>query len=398
MKYIHRNIEPIIKQYLELFPAIGLTGPRQSGKSTTLKECLCPEYQYNSFDDPIICENFYNDPYAFMKKYSNKVIFDEAQKIPEIFNYVKIQIDNDRNSYGKYILTGSSQFSLLKQITESLAGRIGLLSLLPFQLHEMPSTYRSDQMLKGSYPELVLRAYKGSSQWYNSYIENYLQKDVRSLHNIGNLRDFQRFMLLLAGRVSQELNMSTLSRELGISVNTIKSWLSILEASYIIFLLPSYHKNFGKKIIKRPKLYFYDTGLICFLANITDSQMLNNGILAGPIFENYVIAEIQKAIIHTGLKNELYFFRTNYGLEIDIIWIDNTKREIQFIEIKNNSTPKSSMLKNIKTLMSLEKEDKLFNTYKKKGLLLYKGSEQGSFAEDLEYYNYIDFLKTFNKP
>ncbi len=396
MKYLSRTLEQTIKKYLTLFCIVGITGPRQSGKSTTLKINFGEEYQYISFDDPLLIEFFEKDPNGFLEKYKNKVIFDEIQKVPQLFNYLKIAIDNDRQNYGKYIITGSSQFSFLKQVTESLAGRIGLLSLLPFQLNEIPKKLQSRQILKGSYPELIIRNYQNSNEWYAAYISNYIERDVRSLYNIGNLRDFQRLIMLLAARASQELNMNELANEIGVSVKTIQSWISVLEASYIIFLLPSYHKNLGKRIVKRPKMYFFDTGLVCYLTGIQDEEILNKGPLGGPIFENYIISEINKAVLHKNLNIGMYYFRSNLGLEADLILEDRNIRQISFIEIKNSHTAKYRMIKNLAMLMDMEKKSTHTFPLKINGYLIYKGKGSEMFKENLTYQNYNIFLKSIS--
>ena len=282
-------MEKVLFKYLKLFPAVSITGPRQSGKSTMLKECLQDKYEYVTFDRVQNIENFESDPQGFIDKYNNNVIFDEVQKAPQVFNYIKVMIDEDRKNYGKFILTGSSQFSMVKGITETLAGRIGNISLLPFQYSEIPGKLKDRQLIYGSYPEIVLRDYSGSSEWYESYIQNYLERDIRNLANIGNLRDFKRFINLLASRTSQEFNASNYARDLGVNYKTIQSWTSILEASFIIFTLEPYIHNLGKRIIKRPKIYFWDTGLVCYLTGITKMDLLEKGPLCGPVFENYII-------------------------------------------------------------------------------------------------------------
>ena len=228
MNYIPRHIEPTLKEYLTMFPAVSLTGPRQSGKSTTLREMLGGRYAYVSFDDPLILDALTGDPRGFMNRYGNRVIFDEAQKAPLLFNYLKIAIDQDRHNYGKFILTGSSQFSFVKQITETLAGRIGALSLLPFHMTELPPVWRGEQILKGSYPELVHLKYENTSRWYGAYVNHYIERDVRGIANVGNLSDFQRLVKLLAARVSQELNVSSLASDIGVTVRTVQNWISIL--------------------------------------------------------------------------------------------------------------------------------------------------------------------------
>lgn len=203
-----------------------------------------------------------------METYKDKVIFDEAQKAPELFELVKIAVDKDRARSGKFVLTGSRQFSLLQKISESLAGRIGLLTLLPFQYAELPAQWQDEAIYRGSYPEIVQGAYVAANEWYSSYIETYIHKDLRDIKDIGNLRDFRRLLNLLAVNTGSMLNMSSFARDLGVSVPTIKTWISALEASYIVFLLPPYYQNFGKRIVKSPKIYFYDTGMVAYLSGI----------------------------------------------------------------------------------------------------------------------------------
>ena len=389
MKYIPRHIEKSLREYLKIFPAVSLTGPRQSGKSTMLREIYKDQYTYISFDDPLTLDFLSQDPKGFMKKYSNRIIFDEAQKAPLLFNYLKIAIDEDRHNYGKFILTGSSQFSLIKQITETLAGRIGPLSLLPFHMNELPQQWRREQLLKGSYPELVHLKYENTTQWYGAYINNYIERDVRGIANVGNLSDFQRLVKLLAARVSQELNVSSLANDIGVTVRTIQNWISILEASYVIFLLPSYHKNLGKRIVKRPKLYFYDTGLVCYFTGIEEESVLRKGPLDGPIFENYVIAEIKKWIMHHGLKEQLFYFRTNLGIEVDLIIDDPAKNILRLVEIKSTETARPEMFQNILKVRELESKDQ---KRKKQiiGLLIYRGDTVKEFREGCGCIHYFD--------
>jgi len=383
MQYIVRVVEGSIKRYLKIFPAVAVTGPRQSGKSTTLKQIFIPRYEYVSFDDPLVCDFLADDPEGFMKKYSNRVIFDEAQKVPQIFHYLKMAIDRDRQNYGKYILTGSSQFTLLKQITESLAGRVGSVSLLPFQRGEIPHPLKAQQMLMGSYPELIGRKYKFSQEWFGAYINHYIERDVRSLYNIGNLRDFQRLVMLLAARASQELNMSALAGEIGVNVKTVQNWISVLEASYIIFLVPSYHANFGKRIVKRPKVYFYDTGLVCYLTGIDNEKVLRKGPMDGPVFENYVVSEIRKFIAHHGLETAMYYFRSNLGIEVDLILERKAKQRVDFIEIKSGQTPKQEMVKSMANIINLKKKHQ-----RQRGYLIYRGRDIKDFRDGIHCLNY----------
>ena len=319
MIYIHRTLERTFNQFLGQFSSVGLTGPRQSGKSTMLKKLLAGDYEYVTFDDYDNVRTFHEDPKKFMRVHGDRVIFDEIQRVPELFNYVKIAIDEDRQRRGKFVLTGSSQFALMRNVTESLAGRIGLVRLLPFDYREIPQKLREESIYRGGYPELVLESYDNFRNWFSSYVETYLYRDVRDLSNVGELRDFRRCLQLLATRTAQLLNMSDIARDLGIAVNTVKRWISILEASYIIFLLPPFYKNYGKRITKSPKIYFYDTGLVSFLTGIKDADVFEHGPMYGPLFENYVVSEIMKREIHSKADSELFYYRTSNGVEIDLI-------------------------------------------------------------------------------
>jgi len=390
--YIHRKIEKTLKRFLGLFPAVTVTGPRQSGKSTMLKECL-KDYDYITFDRIQNIEDFSSDPESFIQKYKNKVIFDEAQLVPELFNYIKLMIDEDRQNYGKFILTGSSQFSMVKGITETLAGRVGNICLLPFQYTEVPEMQKKGQLLFGSYPEIVVRGYKGALEWYESYIQNYLERDVRKLANIGNLRDFKRFINLLAANTSQEFNASSYSNEIGVNYKTIQSWLSILEASYIIFTIEPYFHNLGKRIVKRPKVYFWDTGLVCYLTGVRTRELFEKGPLCGPIFENYLVSEILKDIRHNNKDIKLSYFRSNLGRESDLIIEDRLGKKIIFSEIKYNKTARPKMVESIKILMEKEKQYQVHSGYDISGLLLYNGDEEGSYFGNIYYMNWSGFLK-----
>lgn len=353
MHYRARIAELTLQRYLNVFPVVGITGPRQSGKSTLLRHLL-PNYTYLTFDDPKHRLAFNDDPQGFLQFNQKHVIFDEVQYVPEIFNHIKMMVDEARLDYGNFILTGSSQFQFLRHASESLAGRIGLLSLLAFQFAEMPSTLRSESIYQGSYPELVMRDYQESSLWYAAYLETYLSKDVRAIANIGDMRDFHRFIQLLAAQISQVLDMSLYARDLGVSVPTIKRWLSILEASYIIFIVPPFYENFGKRIIKSPKVYFYDTGLVSYLTGITNYELYDKGPLAGPLFENYIISEILKKELHTATQSDLYFLRTQDKAEIDLI-IDrkNTKT---YLEIKKTASFHPKMIQTLNTIPPAESE------------------------------------------
>ncbi|MGA2623847.1 MAG: ATP-binding protein [Bacteroidota bacterium] len=380
MAYIHRVLEGAVRKYLKIFPVVGLTGPRQSGKSTLIKNLLDDKYRYVTFDDLTNVDRFHSDPAGFMRVYSDKVIFDEVQRAPELFSYVKLAVDSDREHYGKFVLTGSSQFAFMKRVSESLAGRIGLLTLLPFQFAEMPVSFQDTSIFMGGYPELVTRKYKGSFDWYTSYLDTYLTRDIRDQREIGDIRDFRLFLQMLATRASQVLNMSEVARDIGISVPTVKKWISVLEASYVVFLLPPFYKNLGKRIVKSPKLYFYDTGMVSYLTGIRNTELFERGPMQGPIFENYIVSEIHKKELHIRSGAELYYFRTSNGVEIDLI-VDR-KTEKHFIEIKTGETYKSEMVRGI---MQIKKPDEV-------GYLLYRGKNLDS-SRDLKVINYREYLK-----
>ena len=356
--FINRVSSPLLNRFLDAFPVIGITGPRQSGKTTLLKHCL-PNYRYISFDDDFNITAFEDDPKGFLMQYHERVIFDEVQFVPKLFNQLKILIDNDRLNYGRYVLTGSSQFSFLKNVTESLAGRIGLMTQLPLQFSEIPVTEQRDSIYRGGYPELVLRKYSNADLWYASYLDTYLTKDVQALTQIGNRRDFRRLIQLLAANISNTLEMSHYAREIGVSVPTIKRWISVLEASYIIFLLPPFYKNYGSRIIKSPKIYFYDTGLVSYLTGIVNFDLYDKGPLAGALFENYIVSDIMKKIKHTGSHDELFYLRTQDKAEIDLI-VDK-KTHCDFIEIKKSSTYTPKMSATLKHFS--EKKDRMIVLY-----------------------------------
>jgi hypothetical protein len=301
-----------------------------------------------------------------------------VQYVPEIFSYLKLRIDRNREKKGKYILTGSSNFAFLKKTSESLAGRIGLLTQLPFEYAEIPDKFKNISMYKGSYPEISSLRYKNIEHWYSSYISTYLEKDVRSLANIGELRDFLAFIKIIASRTSQILVLSDISKEIGVSVSTIKRWVSILEASYIIFLLPPYFSNLGKRLVKSPKLYFYDTGLALFLTGLSDTK-IENTHFKGSFFENYIISELIKKNIHRKTNAEFYFLRTSNGVEVDLL--ENLKGKNTFYEIKSSATMKQSFADSIKKLKS--KNDK--------GFVIYQGKDF-EYNRDIKFMNYKKIL------
>jgi predicted AAA+ superfamily ATPase len=286
-----------------------------------------------------------NDPKSFLDNYNNGLIIDEVQNVPEIFSYLQVYIDK-RDKPNQYILTGSQQFLLNEKISQSLAGRVAVFNLLPLSYREISSTKTDicELIFRGFYPRLY-RYDIQPKDFYPSYIQTYIERDIRMLSNISDLGLFQKFIYLCAGRVGQILNLSSLANDCGISHVLARKWISLLEASYIIYLLRPYYANINKLVIKSPKLYFYDTGLLCNLLNIQDSAQLSNHYAIGSIFENYILMEMKKFYSNNNLKDKLYYLRNKNGQEIDVL-IDNGKK-ITLIEIKFGKTFNDSYLKNI---------------------------------------------------
>ncbi len=358
--YINRKISKVLKRNLKSFSSVGLIGARQTGKSTLLKNILGNEYKYISFDDLLIRERVLNDPALFMTEIKGKTILDEIQYVPQLLSYLKIEIDNNKTKYGKYILTGSQQFSMMKGISETLAGRIALMNLYPMSYSELISndhffketksteSFFNYACLNGLYPELCSNKKIDSRTWFSSYIQTYLERDIKSIYNIGDLRTFGQFLRILASRCAQLINLSDISKEIGVTVSTVKRWISILEASQIIYTLNPYFENFGKRMIKSPKIYWLDTGLVCYLTGIYNKEHLQFGLLSGALFENIIVAETLKHINNNNLFNEIYFLRTSNGLEIDIL-IRSADKIFPF-EIKITKTPKINMVNSIELI------------------------------------------------
>ncbi|HLP92942.1 MAG TPA: ATP-binding protein [Saprospiraceae bacterium] len=312
---IPRVLSTQITELHRYYPIVSLSGPRQSGKTTLLRHQF-PDLPYSSMEDPDQRRFALTDPRGFLDQYPDGCIIDEAQLTPELFSYLQTRVDT--NPGLKYLISGSQNFLLMEKVTQSLAGRVGLLTLLPFSQHEIPHAVLDDWMWKGGYPALYDKK-TPPGIFFPNYLRTYLERDVRSLLNVGSLLDFERFIRLCAGRTGQTLNLSNLASDSGISVNTAKAWLSVLEASFVVFLLPPYHNNFNKRIIKMPKLYFWDTGLVSWLLGISEPKQLSTHFAVGSIFENAVIAELAKRLYHQGEIPRMYFFRDSNGNEVDLL-------------------------------------------------------------------------------
>ncbi|MCU0599479.1 MAG: ATP-binding protein [Desulfobacterales bacterium] len=352
---IPRQLERKIRQTAEQYPVISLTGPRQSGKTTLIRE-MFPDMQYFSLEDPELRHLAGEDPRGFLAQFKEKgVILDEVQRTPDLFSYIQTRVD-EVNRPGQFILSGSQNFLLMKNISQTLAGRCAIFHLLPFSVNELrqvphplvedigqkiPSIPEPenislfDLLFTGFYPRIHDKNLD-AQEWLKNYTQTYLERDVRDLINIGDLESFRRFMGLCAGRVGQLLNLSSLAADCGITHTTARRWLSVLETSFIATLLRPHYQNFNKRLVKSPKLYFLDTGLLCYLLRIRSPEDLLLHASRGAIFENYVVAEILKRKLHAGQEPDLYFWRDSAGHEIDII-IDLGNRLIP-IEVKSGHT------------------------------------------------------------
>lgn len=349
--FIERHIADTILQHSQWYPILYLGGPRQSGKTTLLPR-LFPDLPYLSLEDPDVRELAEVDPRRFLNAYPKGAIFDEAQRVPILFSYLQGRVDADKSL--RYVLSGSQNFLLMEKISQSLAGRVGILNLLPLSYPEILTT-KSDIALdllawRGGYPALYDSGVP-EEVFFNNYLQTYLERDVRSLKNVGDLSVFIRFMRLCAGRSGQPLNMSNLATDAGVSVNTVKSWISVLEASYIIFLLPPYHNNFNKRLIKSPKMYFFDTGLLCHLLGISAAHQLGTHHYYGNIIENYVITELYKKRSIEGKRPVFSFWQDHKNNEIDLLI--ETGGQIKAIEIKSSQTFNTRLLSGLKTWQKL---------------------------------------------
>lgn len=345
MDYIPRTLEKHIKLMASKFPVITLTGPRQSGKSTLVRHAF-PEKPYISCEDPDMRLFASQDPRGFLKTYPSAII-DEAQKVPEIFSYIQTKVDLD-DEPGQYILTGSHDFLLVEQISQSLAGRTAVLRLLPFSFQEIHNVCQfktpEEYLFNGCYP----RIYKMNIMpydFYPSYIQTYIERDVRLIKNISNLSQFQLLLKMCAGRTGQMLNLSSLGNECGISSTTAKAWIAILEASYIIFLLKPHHANFNKRLVKMPKLYFYDTGLAAFLLGINSVEQIQTHYNKGGLFESFIVSNLIKTMFNAGQENRCYFWRDKNGNEIDCL-VENGEH-LMPLEIKSGKTVTNDYFKGV---------------------------------------------------
>ncbi len=344
--YLHRQLEKPLREALKHFPVVLITGPRQAGKSTLLQHTL-KGYNYVTFDDILIRNLAESDPTLFLKTYEPPLIIDEIQYVPSLLTHIKMRVDTHRRTYGQYVLTGSQIFPLMKGVSESLAGRIAIFQLYPLSWKEIPEVDCCDEMqmvaqiLKGFYPEFQVQPELNPKFWHSAYLSTYLERDLRAMRNIHDLGQFQRFLVLAAARAGQLLNLNEIGKECGVSQTTAKDWLMLLQATSIVYLLEPYAVNLTKRVVKTPKIFFVDTGLLCYLLRIDHVEQLIHSPFGGHIFENMVVMEHVKRYAEKGERAPCYFYRTSAGQEVDLL-IDHGDH-FDAYEIKFSSTPQPDM-------------------------------------------------------
>jgi predicted AAA+ superfamily ATPase len=341
---IPRQATATLQSLAQGYPILAITGPRQAGK-TTLAQSTFPDKPYVSLEDPDTRTFAQEDPRGFLARWTDGAILDEVQRCPALFSYLQTRVDANKRM-AEFVLTGSQQFGLLSNITQTLAGRVGLLQLLPFSLQELHSAGvnipdLNELLWCGLYPPIHDRSL-APERWFANYVMTYVERDVRQLIEVQNLSLFQRFLKMCAARCGQLLNMSSLANDCGVTHKTIGAWLSVLQAGYVIFLLQPHHQNFGKRLVKTPKLYFHDTGLVAYLLGIQDAAHLSIHSARGALFENLVISELMKYRFNQGLASNLYFWRNNTGEEVDVL-IEQGE-QLMPVEIKSSQTFHSDFL------------------------------------------------------
>ncbi len=380
---IQRTATERLLKLANSFRSVAVVGPRQSGK-TTLCRKVFPNKAYVSLENPDTLEFATKDPRAFLNQFTKGAILDEVQKAPHLFSYLQQTLDETKKK-GLFILTGSNNFLLQENITQTLSGRIAYIQLLPLSLQELQQSKRLKpnytwHIFNGGYPEQIARKIN-ATQWYNAYISTYIQRDVRQLKNISNLSLFMKLLKLCAGRTGQILNLSSLANDCGLDAKTVSSWLSILQSSYIIYLLKPHHQNFNKRIIKSPKIYFYDTGIACALLGITDAKQITTHAAKGFLFENMVVGELLKQKFNAGKADNLFYWRDKTGHEIDILL--DAAGKLTAIEIKAGETIAESFFKGLEYFAALNK-----NPVTKE--LIYGGKQEQKRSNGI-------IVKTWNK-
>ncbi len=354
---IQRTATARLLKLAKSFRSVAVVGPRQSGKTTLCRQVFANK-PYVSLENPDTFEFATSDPRAFLSQFPNGAILDEVQKAPQLFSYLQ-QILDETNKKGLFILTGSNNFLLQENITQTLSGRIAYIQLLPLSLQELQQSKKLKtnyvwHIFNGGYPEQIARKIN-ATDWHNAYIDTYIQRDVRQLKNISNLSLFMKLLRLCAGRVGQMVNLASMANDCGLDAKTVSSWLSILQSSYIIYLLKPYHQNFSKRIIKSPKIYFYDTGVACALLGITDFKQITTHAGKGFLFENMIVSDLLKQKFNAGKADNLFYWRDKTGNEIDILLDDAGK--LTAIELKAGETLSESFFNGLDYFAALSEKD-----------------------------------------
>ena len=363
--FIKREIEKELLSLMEDYPVVTITGPRQSGK-TTLAKTTFPGYNYCNLENPEIRQLAENDPNAFFASFSQPLIIDEIQRVPQLLSFIQVIVD-EKNKKGLFLLTGSHQQSLSEAVSQSLAGRTALLRLLPFSIKELLSAnieLNRDKLIYTGFLPGIYDNKLNPTKAYRNYFQTYVERDLRQLLQVKNLSNFENFIRLLAGRVGQILNLHSLSGDLGVSATTLTHWLSVLEASFLVFRLQPYFENFGKRLVKSPKLYFTDVGLVCYLLGIETPEQVTRDPLIGGLFENMVVMEAVKTRLNKGLDPNLFYFRDNNKNEVDLIY--KKQRMLTPVEIKSAMTFNENLLKGIAYFQRTSNQAQ-------KGYLVYSG-------------------------
>lgn len=373
---ITRSLITEAKETANDFKIVCVTGPRQSGKTTLCRQVF-KDRPYISLEDPDVAIEAQNNGRKFLGRFKNGAVIDEIQRVPELFNYLQGIVDS-KNQNNQFVLTGSNNFLMQEKISQSLAGRCGYIELLPFSLNELKNAKIKKRELnkiivEGFYPAVVTKL-STPGRWLDNYIKTYIERDVRMIRNVGNILLFEKFIKLCAGRAAQLLNVNNLATEVGVDNKTISGWLSVLQSSYIIFLLPPYFQNFNKRVIKSSKLYFYDTGILCNLLKINSPAALNKSSHYGALFENFVLAEMKKNRFNKERSGNLYFFRDSTGNEVDVI-IDQGEGLIP-VEIKSAKKADKSSIKDLKWFQKVFRQEG--------GILLYGGEKEADYPNEIK--------------
>lgn len=364
MRIIERDMAPLLRKASRGFPALVLTGPRRSGKTFLLRHAF-PEASYHLLEDPDVIGRIREDPRGWLDEVSLPAVLDEIQHVPQVLPYIRTRIDLAPSRMGRFILTGSQDFSLMKGVSESMAGRAAVFQLLPLSAREFPRW----NLLRGGFPEVVLHPSR-ATDWFRSYIQTYLERDVRSLLAVRDLATFRRFLALLATRTGGLLNKTDLAAPLGVSVPTITSWLDVLEITGHILLVPPYFENLGKRLIKSPKVYWVDSGLLCALLGIESKTALDRSPFAGAVFEGVVASELAKQAANSGRRRELYHFRDQQGLEVDFV-LPGPDGSLLLVEVKSSRTITPEMARPMRRLVDA------ISPRRAEGLIVTPASHQG---------------------